>query len=153
MPGPLLHSSRDRRLVYGNVPDLVATHGDVEPHNVLLTAAGPVLIDWDSVKIYSAALQAGRVAYAFGDGDAERVSRILIAYVQAGGDIRWPAQDLFISTLSHELASIGTRVQVLLGKVPPPRWLDVAAAGRRVAEQLEQLPALVERLDHLAGSV
>jgi aminoglycoside phosphotransferase (APT) family kinase protein len=47
-------------------PDLVMTHGDFKSHNMLMTSGGPVLIDWDSVRSDSAALEAGRIAHMFG---------------------------------------------------------------------------------------
>ncbi len=134
--------------VYSRVPDWVVTHGDFEPHNVLITAEGPVLVDWDTVWVYSAALQAGRVAYAFGAGEPFRVRAILAAYE---GDVSWAGMDLFVSTLSHELASLGLRIAAVLGEIPAPRWLRLATADERIARQLDGLPALISRLNTLAA--
>ncbi|WP_329005316.1 aminoglycoside phosphotransferase family protein [Kribbella sp. NBC_00709] len=54
-------------------PDIVTTHGDFKTHNLVLSASGPVLVDWDSVRTDTAALEAARVAYILGDGDPEQI--------------------------------------------------------------------------------
>jgi aminoglycoside phosphotransferase (APT) family kinase protein len=36
-------------------PDSVMTHGDFKTHNMLKTPTGQVLVDWDSVRVDSAA--------------------------------------------------------------------------------------------------
>lgn len=135
---------------YAGPPDQVLTHGDLETHNVIQTEKGPVLIDWETVWPYSAALQAGRVALAFGDAEPERMRKILDAYARHGGSTKWPGERLLLSTASHEIASIAERIQAVLGKRPVPRWLDLETADRRIGDQLDELPAKLERLTGLA---
>jgi aminoglycoside phosphotransferase (APT) family kinase protein len=98
-------------------PDLVMTHGDFKSHNLLMTANGPVLIDWDSVRSDSAALEAGRMAHMFG-------AKTLDAYVAAGGDLTWAENDLNLSVIRNQLQGTFERIQVLLDRMPAPRWMS-----------------------------
>ncbi|GAB2656168.1 aminoglycoside phosphotransferase family protein [Kribbella swartbergensis] len=97
-------------------PDLVTTHGDFKAHNMLMSPRGPVLIDWDSVRADSAALEAGRAAHMFGP-------KTLDAYVAAGGDLSWTGDNLYLSVTRNRLQAVFERVQVLLGRLPTPRWM------------------------------
>ena len=89
-----------------SAPDCVLTHGDFKTHNLLVAPDGPVLIDWDSVRVDSAALEAGRVAYIFGAGELDPVRRILTAYVESGGNISWIGSSLFASVVRNQLQII-----------------------------------------------
>ncbi|WP_165949385.1 phosphotransferase enzyme family protein [Kribbella turkmenica] len=119
-------------------PDRVMTHGDFKSHNILMTANGPVLIDWDSVRSDSAAMEAGRIAEMFG-------GRTLEAYVGAGGDVRWAGEDLYLGVARAELQRIYERVLVLLDRMPAPRWM-----GTR-DEVIEQLRESFDRLGQWRG--
>lgn len=136
------------RVLYSR-PDQVVTHGDFEPNNVLITADGPVLIDWDTIGSYPPALQAARVALRFGHGHNDRIVAILDAYRNAGGRFDGFGEELFFSPLGHRLASLGILIAVLLGRQQPPRWVNLATAEQRVLDDLRGLPALVDDLvDH-----
>ncbi|MFG1815342.1 phosphotransferase [Kribbella sp. NPDC049174] len=114
-------------------PDVVMTHGDVKSHNLLMTASGPVLIDWDSVRSDSAALEAGRMAHMFG-------TKTLDAYVAAGGDITWAGNDLNLSVVRNQLQGIFERILVLLDRIPPPRWMaDRDEISQQLIESLDRL--------------
>ena len=114
-------------------PDLVMTHGDFKSHNLLMTANGPVLIDWDSVRPDSAALEAGRMAHMFG-------AETLDAYVAAGGDITWAGNDLNLSVVRNQLQGIFERILVLLDRTPAPRWMaDRDAITQELRESLNRL--------------
>ena len=128
--------------------DNVMTHGDFKTHNVLKTETGHVLVDWDSVRVDSAALEAGRVAYIFGAGEEER---ILSAYTDAGGDITWAGDDLFLSVARRDLQGLYEWIQVSLDRMPAPRWMDDSEAiDRSIEELLLELPAKLDRLTALA---
>lgn len=127
-------------------PDQVVTHGDFEPNNVLITAAGPALIDWDIVRTYPPALHAARVALRFGHGHNDRIVAILDAYRSAGGQLDGLGDELFFSRVGHQLASLGILIDVLLGRRQPPRWVNLATAEQRVVDQLRGLPELVDGL-------
>ncbi|MFI5708736.1 phosphotransferase [Kribbella sp. NPDC051620] len=128
-------------------PDPVTTHGDFKTHNLLMTSTGPVLVDWDSVRIDSAALEAGRVAYIFGAGEPEPIKRVLTAYTGAGGNISWPGQDLFFSVTRHDLQVLYDRILVSLNRNPPTWWMG---DRRTIEEDVEQLLSdLPDRTQHL----
>lgn len=133
-------------------PDSVTTHGDFKSHNMLMASTGPVLVDWDSVRVDSAALEAGRVAHIFGAGELEPIRRILDAYVAAGGDIGWAGPDLFLSVTRHDLHGICDRILVSLERSPVTWWMgDSHAIEQTIGELLLELPARVERLRELAA--
>ncbi|MEV6418054.1 aminoglycoside phosphotransferase family protein [Kribbella sp. NPDC051718] len=117
-------------------PDPVTTHGDFKTHNLLMTPTGPVLVDWDSVRVDSAALEAGRVAHIFAAGDPAQLNRILTTYTSAGGDLSWPGSDLFISVLRHDLQILSDQILVSLNRNPPAWWMG---DGRTIEKNLNQL--------------
>ncbi|GAA1561557.1 aminoglycoside phosphotransferase family protein [Kribbella lupini] len=132
-------------------PDVVTTHGDFKPHNLVVSASGPVLVDWDSVRNDSAALEAGRVAYIFGGGEPERVRRILSTYVAAGGDLGWAGPDLYLSVARNQVQVLGERIRVSLGEAAAARWMgDRAAIDTAVGDTLRGLPGKLDELRHLA---
>lgn len=133
------------------VPDLVTTHGDFKTHNIVASASGPVLVDWDSVRTDSAALEAGRVAYIFGAGQPEQVRRILTAYVEAGGDLGWAGPDLYLSVSRNQVQVLGEQIRVSLGEAPAARWMgDRATIDAAIGETLRGLPGKLDELRHLA---
>ncbi|MGW7683989.1 phosphotransferase [Kribbella sp. NPDC054772] len=109
--------------VCDSAPDVVTTHGDFKTHNIVVSASGPVLVDWDSVRTDSAALEAGRTAYIFGAGEPERIRTILAAYVAAGGDLGWAGPDLFLSVTRHHLQVLADLIRVSLDEAPAARWM------------------------------
>jgi hypothetical protein len=134
--------------------DPVTTHGDFKTHNLLLTPAGPVLVDWDSVRVDSAALEAGRVAYIFGAGELEPMRRILTAYTSAGGSISWAGPDLFFSVTRHDLQVLFERILVSLDRNPAAWWMgDSRAVEDSIEELLCELPDRVERLRDIASEL
>ncbi|MGW1339595.1 aminoglycoside phosphotransferase family protein [Kribbella sp. NPDC002412] len=130
-----------------DAPDCVMTHGDFKTHNLVMTPDGPVLVDWDSVRVDSAALEAGRVAHIFADGSADGIERVLAAYTDAGGDIDWAGPNLFLSVARKHLHGLFDHVQVALDRMPMPRWMS--NPDQNVAELLATLP---RREDSDAGS-
>jgi hypothetical protein len=116
-----------------------------------MTPTGPVLVDWDSVRVDSAALEAARVAYIFGEGEPEPISRILTAYTAAGGDLRWAGPDLFLSVARNQLQGVLERVLVSLGHLPAPRWMD-DDIEQTIGDRLHQLPGTLDRLTSLASA-
>lgn len=132
-------------------PDCVTTHGDFKPHNVLITPSGPVLIDWDSVRVDSAALEAGRAAYIFGSGKPESMRRILTAYAEAGGDLTWTATDLFAGVARNQLQVLFEHVLVSLGHNPPARWMT--APNQTLIKILTELPGKLTALRQRANNL
>lgn len=134
-------------------PDCVKTHGEVKLHNMLMTPTGPVLVDWDSVRVDSAALEAGRVAFIVGAGELEPVTKVLRAYVAAGGDITWAGRDLYLSVARHGLQGIFERIRVSLGRAPAARWMgDSQTIERDISRLFRDLPDKIEHLRYLASN-
>ncbi len=132
----------------------MTTHGDFKTHNLLMTPDGPVLVDWDSVRVDSAALEAGRVAYIFGAGELEPMRRILTAYTSAGGNISWAGPDLFLSVTRHDLQVLFERIRVSLGRDPAAWWMgDSRAVEESIEELLRELPDRVEQLRDMANEL
>nr|WP_269091230.1 aminoglycoside phosphotransferase family protein [Actinopolymorpha cephalotaxi] len=153
LPCILDSSARIERLC-GRAPDRVTTHGDFKAHNMLMARSGPVLVDWDSVREDSAALEAGRVAYIFGVGEPEPINDILRSYADAGGDVTWAGPDLFLSVVRHDLHALFERVQVSLGELPAPWWMgDEQTNEQTIGDLLQEFPAKVTHLDQLAMEV
>ena len=118
------------------------THRDVEPWNVLITSAGPVLVDWDAAGPDSAGLVAAHAAYAFpGRG------RTLAAYVAHGGRLPRPG-DLFARRAGLMLSRLAWRVGVTLGNADPGSF-EIAALDRTAGDRLRDLPAFVAELGRL----
>ncbi|GAA2691293.1 phosphotransferase [Actinoplanes palleronii] len=63
----------------------VASHRDVKPDNVLITATGPVLLDWDSAGPETAEHEVLRSALAMGFLEKHHFVRTIAAYRRAGG--------------------------------------------------------------------
>jgi hypothetical protein len=111
------------------------------------------LVDWDSVRTDSAALEAGRVAYIFGAGQPEQVSRILTAYVGAGGELGWAGPDLFLSVTRNHIQVLAEHIRVSLGEAPAARWMgDHATIEAAIATKLRGLPGTIDQLRHLAST-
>jgi Ser/Thr protein kinase RdoA (MazF antagonist) len=132
-------------------PDCVTTHGDFKTHNLLITADGPVLVDWDSVRVDSAALEAGRVAYIFGAGELEPMRKILTAYVEAGGTIAWSGPHLFASVVRNAVQMLFEHVLVSLGHNPAARWMS--DPDQALTDRLTEFPAKLSHLRHLSSQV
>ncbi len=135
--------------------DYVLTHRDIEPWNVMMTAAGPVLIDWDPAGPDSATLEAAHAAYSFADrGPAVTAAALrptLVAYAAAGGRLR-ADDDLLARRVGLRLSRLGYRLARSTGAVAsgPPEQADVDA---RAAEQIRGLPVFADRLRSLGATV
>jgi Ser/Thr protein kinase RdoA (MazF antagonist) len=140
---PGLHAGRDGlRYSIGRAPhlpeplraqalDLLQTlpdgqtlcHGDFHPGNVLISARGPVVIDWMTASLGS--------PWA----DVARTSMLLTIGVKAAGDMVSPAIRL-LSGLFHRTYLNRYRSLVPDGQAELARWLPVIAAAR-LAEQID----------------
>lgn len=72
----------------GHHPELeVMTHGDVDPKNVVVSATGPVLCDWDVAAPLVPRRELADVALSFAGWERlEIASQVIAAYRRAGGD-------------------------------------------------------------------
>ncbi|WP_367322195.1 phosphotransferase enzyme family protein [Streptomyces sp. HUAS ZL42] len=68
--------------------DVVTSHLDMQPQNVLVGPAGPVLLDWDNAGSISAERELARAVYVWAGGNefrADSARRLMRAYAGAGG--------------------------------------------------------------------
>ncbi|MFJ1601916.1 phosphotransferase enzyme family protein [Streptomyces sp. NPDC088253] len=68
--------------------DLVTSHLDLQPQNVLVGRDGPVLLDWDNAGVTSAEREFARAVYVWSGGnhvDIDSARRLARAYRSAGG--------------------------------------------------------------------
>ncbi|MEU0029171.1 aminoglycoside phosphotransferase family protein [Streptomyces sp. NPDC006335] len=68
--------------------DVLTSHLDMRPQNVLVGPDGPVLLDWDNAGPVSAERELARAVYVWSGGnrfDAEAARRLVRAYRDAGG--------------------------------------------------------------------
>ncbi|HTF10901.1 MAG TPA: aminoglycoside phosphotransferase family protein [Asanoa sp.] len=129
---------------FAGARDYVLTHRDLEPWNLLVTTAGPVIVDWDGAGPDSAGLVAAHAAYAFGGGNGEATRRVLAAYVAHGGGLPPPA-DRFARRAGLMLSRLVWRMQATLGREDPgPFPLD--ELDRTAADRLRDLPVFVADL-------
>ncbi len=137
-----------------DVPDLVTTHGDFKTHNIVMSPSGPVLVDWDSVRTDSAALDAGRSAYIFGGGEPEQIKRILAAYVAAGGELGWVGADLFLSVARNVVQVLGEQIRVSLGEITAAQWMgDRTTIEAAIANTLRDLPGKLDQLHRATQTI
>jgi aminoglycoside phosphotransferase (APT) family kinase protein len=132
---------------FAQASDYVLTHRDLEPWNVLVTPAGPVIVDWDGAGPDSAGLVAAHAAYAFGGGHGPRTERALAAYVAHGGRLPHPA-DRFARRAGLMLSRLVWRMRATLGRDDPgPFPLD--GLDRTATDRLRDLPVFVADLREL----
>ncbi|HEY3559795.1 MAG TPA: aminoglycoside phosphotransferase family protein [Kribbella sp.] len=140
------------RAAFTAAADPVLSHGDLEPYNVLVSADGPILIDWESVACESATLEIGRAAVSFGGEDPARISRILQQYVDAGGVLAPIGDALFLRKLSLRLCHLAERLDVEVGNEPAPGWMQGQDLPALINQDLQTFPQAVTHLRHLATS-
>ena len=129
---------------FARAGDYVLTHRDLEPWNVLITPAGPVIVDWDGAGPDSAGLVAAHAAYAFGGGHGPRTDRANAAYVAHGGRLPPPA-DRLTRRAGLMLSRLAERIQWTLGRTDPgPFTID--ELDRTATDRLRDLPAFVADL-------
>ncbi|MEU5636940.1 phosphotransferase [Streptomyces rishiriensis] len=77
-----------RHVTPSGAGDVVTSHLDLQPQNVLVGATGPVLLDWDNAGPVSAGRELAQAVYVWSGGndfDAERARRVVRSYRDAGG--------------------------------------------------------------------
>lgn len=109
-------------------------HGDFHPGNVLISARGPVVIDWMTASLGS--------PWA----DVARTSMILTIGVKAAGDMVFPAIRL-LSGLFHRSYLRRYKALVPDGEAELARWLPIIAAAR-LDEQIEPERAALLHMAH-----
>jgi len=129
--------------------DHVTTHRDVETHNILITATGPVLIDWDSAGPDSASLEAAHAIHNLATHgrdtpDPTVIDRARDAYAQHGGTPP-TGTGILARRLGIRLGRLAERLRISLGEQPAgPR--DPAVNDTRAEAQIRSIPAFTRQL-------
>jgi aminoglycoside phosphotransferase (APT) family kinase protein len=122
----------------------VMSHGDIDQKNLILTAGGPVLCDWDVAMPLVPRRELADVALSLGGWARVEVSRRVIrAYVDAGGEeIRIAPHDLGPSLMAG-LDWVAFNVERAIGQRPAsPEQAELAR--RIVPGLLAELPRRTE---------
>ncbi|MEU5892356.1 phosphotransferase [Streptomyces sp. NPDC047461] len=129
--------------------DLVVSHLDMQPQNVLVGPAGPSLLDWDNAGPIAAERELARALYVWAGGNdftAGSARRLVRAYVDAGGRATVRSLDAFSMLFATDLNFVKVQAE---GAIDP----DATTAQRefasgKVVDTLASLPdpAAVSRL-------
>jgi hypothetical protein len=139
----------DRHVAPSDPCGLVTSHLDVQPPNVLVGPAGPVLLDWDNAGPVSAERELARVVYIWAGGNdfrADSARRLVRAYEDAGGP--GVIKDLGSFSMLFATALNYVRVQAECAVDPTVTAAQREFASAQVVASLRGLPdpAAVSRL-------
>ncbi|KOU75588.1 phosphotransferase [Streptomyces sp. MMG1533] len=129
--------------------DLVTSHLDMQPQNVLVGPAGPVLLDWDNAGPVSAERELARAVYVWAGGNdfrADSARRLARAYLDAGGPAAIKGLDSFSMLFATALNYV--HVQAECAVDPTVTAAQREFASGQVVTSLRTLPdlAAVSRL-------
>ncbi|MER5431354.1 aminoglycoside phosphotransferase family protein [Streptomyces sp. NPDC002588] len=129
--------------------DVVTSHLDMQPQNVLVGPDGPVLLDWDNAGPLSAERELARAVYVWSGGNAFRAGsarRLVRAYLDSGGRAVVKGLDSFSVLFATALNYV--RVQAECAIDPAVTAEQREFASGQVVESLRSLPdpAAVARL-------
>lgn len=129
------------------------THRDFEPSNVLITADGPALIDWDSVGFASATLETGCVAVSFSGSDTDRIRRVLEGYRHRGGQLAELKGDVLLQPIARRLSDLGSAITIALGERASHRHRSSPAVlDQTLSREIESILEQASRLTTIARS-
>ncbi|MEU7905481.1 aminoglycoside phosphotransferase family protein [Actinoplanes sp. NPDC049118] len=134
---------------FADTADHVTTHRDIEIHNIMVTAAGPVLIDWDSAGPDSAGLETAHATYSLATHhragpDRATIRCVLDAYTANGGT-RPTGTGILARRAGIRLGRLAERLRMSLGEEPAgPR--DLTGIEARAEAQIRSIPAFTRDL-------
>ena len=123
--------------------DLVVSHLDLRPQNVLVGPDGPVLLDWDNAGTASAEREFARAVYVWSGGNdvnTDAARRLARAYRSAGGRAAVKGPQSFSMLFATALNYI--HVQAECAVDPAVTAAQRAFAGDQVVASLRDLPDL-----------
>ena len=121
--------------------DVVTSHLDLRPQNVLVGPGGPVLLDWDNAGPVSAERELARALYVWSGGngfDAGAARRLVRAYREAGGRAVVKGVDAFSMLFATDLNYV--RVQAACAVDPTVTAEQRDFGGREAVAKLRSLP-------------
>lgn len=129
--------------------DVVTSHLDLRPQNVLVGVDGPVLLDWDNAGPASAEQEFALAVYVWAGGndvDVARARRVALAYRRAGGRAVVSGPQSFSMLFATAVNYI--RVQAECAIDPDVTSAQRAFASGQVVDSLLRVPdlAVVSRL-------
>ncbi|MEU1474466.1 phosphotransferase enzyme family protein [Streptomyces sp. NPDC001668] len=129
--------------------DVVTSHLDMRPQNVLVGPDGPVLLDWDNAGPVSAERELARAVYVWSGGnlfDVEAARLMVRAYRDAGGRATVRGLDAFSMLFATDLNYV--YVQASCAVDPTVTAEQRAFGSREAVAKLRSLPevAAVARL-------
>ncbi|GCB49163.1 phosphotransferase enzyme family protein [Streptomyces sp. NL15-2K] len=116
----------------GTGDDLVTSHLDMQPRNVLVGPGGPVLLDWDNAGSISAERELARAVYVWAGGNhfhADSARRLMRAYLDAGGPAVIKGLDSFSMLFATDLNFVQVQAECAVDPT-------VTAAQREFASNL-----------------
>ncbi|MGW2635652.1 phosphotransferase [Streptomyces sp. NPDC001348] len=134
--------------------DLVTSHLDLQPQNVLVGPDGPVLLDWDNTGPVSAEREFARAVFVWSGGNRANLDsarRLARAYRSAGGRATVTGPESFSMLFATALNYI--RVQAECAVDPTVTAAQRAFASKQVVASLRSVPDLtaVSRLAAALG--
>ncbi|GAA3793880.1 phosphotransferase enzyme family protein [Streptomyces phyllanthi] len=129
--------------------DLVTSHLDLRPQNVLVGPEGPVLLDWDNAGTTSAEREFARAVYVWSGGDQgnlESALRLARAYRSAGGRAVIAGPQSFSMLFATDLNYLHVQAECAVDPTVTPA--QRAFASDQVVASLRSVPdlAAVSRL-------
>ncbi|WP_369241123.1 phosphotransferase enzyme family protein [Streptomyces sp. R21] len=123
--------------------DLVTSHLDLQPQNVLVRTDGPVLLDWDNAGTISAERELAKALYVWSGGseaNTDSARRLMRAYRRAGGRAAVKGPDSFSMLFATDLNYVRVQAECAIDPAVTPAQREFA--GNQVVTTLNSLPDL-----------
>ena len=137
--------------------DLVTSHLDLRPENVLVRPDGPVLLDWDNAGPISAERELARAVYVWSGGNQVNTGsarRLARAYRRAGGKATIKGPQSFSMLFATDLNFIYVQAECSID--PAVTSAQREFASNQVIDSLRRLPnlaAVAQLTDAVDGAV
>jgi len=121
--------------------DIVTSHLDMQPQNVLIGPAGPVLLDWDNAATVSAERELARAVYVWSGGNdfrADSARQLVRAYRDFGGRAGVKGLEPFSMLFATALNYVYVQAECAID--PNVTAEQRAFAGDQVVTSLRSLP-------------
>ncbi|QIY75796.1 phosphotransferase [Streptomyces sp. RLB1-33] len=123
--------------------DLVTSHLDLQPQNVLVGRDGPVLLDWDNAGVTSAEREFARAVYVWSGGnhvDIDSARRLARAYRSAGGGAAVTGPQSFSMLFATALNFVYVQAECAIDQTVTAAQREFAS--RQVVASLRSMPEL-----------